>query len=295
MKTILSLLGTAALATSAFASAGPGPWANATWYPGNLDGKYQAAVYGNNISGVLGFALQNGSPTIATNSTIVNTNGSSQSTLVMNPFQNYFAIFVEGRTYTGTTMATANYDNSTLTGALLGAQPDFTLEKYTLTFDKAPQTTVTTTITVIGTTNITTITGTGIFITNITSDGGTPPTLITNVTEVLSTNTSTLDVLETNRTTNVTPRTGETDYEAFSPLPLINRGLNGGFQAKITGNGGVFTFVGDGELSTPSQAQVINIARDDISIVGNIVGTRVDTETIPFKLNGIRVSFSTSP
>lgn len=290
--TILSLLGTAALATSAFASAGPGPWANATWYPGNLDGKYQAAVYGNNISGVLGFALANGSPTIATNSTIVNTNGSSQSTLVMNPFQNYFAIFVEGRTYTGSTLATANYDNSTLTGALIGAQPDFTLDDYTLTTATAPLTNVVQTITVIGTTNITTITNTGIFQTNITSDG---TNLITNVTEVLATNTATLDVLETNFTTNVTQGTIDSDYKAFNPLALINRGLNGGFRAQITGNGGVFTFVGDGELSTPAQAQVVNVARDNIAIVGNIIGTQIDTETVPFKLNGIRVSFSTSP
>lgn len=294
MKTTLSLLASAALATTAFASAGPGPWANSTWYPGSLDGKYQAAVYGNNISGVLGFALVNGSPTIATNSVVTSSN-SSQSTVIMNPFQNYFAIFVEGRTYTGSTMANVNYDNSTLTGVLLGAQPDYTLDSYTLKIKQPAITNITPTVIVIGKTNITTITGTGIFETNIIGVG-VPPVIVTNVVEVLATNTSTLDVLATNYTTNVTAAPDlESDYKAFNPLPLINRGLNGGFQAKITANTATFTFVGKGNLSTPSQTQVININRDNLSFPGDIIGTQVQTDTIPFMINGLRVSFTTSP
>lgn len=205
MKTILSLFASVALGAAAYASAGPGPWANATYFPGNLDGKYQAAVYGNNISGVLGFALANGSPTISTNSTLNLTNGSSQSTVVMDPFQNYFAIFVEGRTYTGGTIANINYDNSTVTGALIGTQPNFT--------------------------------GTAV------------------------------------------------------PLDYLNRGLNGGFRADITGNGGIFTFVGDGELSTPAQIQTI---RTNANPDGSITAW-VETATVPFQLNGIRVSFLTAP
>ncbi len=117
MKTTLSLLASAALATTAFASAGPGPWANSTWYPGSLDGKYQAAVYGNNVSGVIGFAVANGTTTVSTNTTT--TTNATTSTVIWNPNQNYYAIFVEGRAYTGLTMASINFNSSTINGVLL--------------------------------------------------------------------------------------------------------------------------------------------------------------------------------
>jgi len=289
-KTTLTLLASAALAATTFASAGPGPWANSTWYPGSLDGKYQAAVYGENISGVVGFALSSGAPTTATTSTLNMTNGSSQSTLTVNPFQNYYAIFVEGRTYTGIALANINNDNSSITGTLIGAQPDYTLDSFTLKIKQPAITNITPTVIVIGKTNITTVTTT--YVTNIIP--GPPP--VEQISEVVESNTATLDLLSTNYTTNVTASpTLDSDYKAFNPLPLINRGLNGGFQAKITANTATFTFVGKGNLSTPSQTQVININRDNLSFPGDIIGTQVQTDTIPFMINGLRVSFTTSP
>ena len=43
--------------------------------------------------------------------------------MIQNPFDNFFTIFVAGRTYTGITDANINYDNDTVTGALLGTAP----------------------------------------------------------------------------------------------------------------------------------------------------------------------------
>ncbi len=261
MKTLLSFFALAALATSALASAGPGPWANATYYPGNLDGKYQAAVYGNNISGVLGFALENGSPTIATNSVVNNTNGSTQSTIVVDPFQNYFAIFVEGRTYTGLSTANVNYDSSTVTGTLIGAQPDFAFLE--------------------GSNNV------------VTQQTFTNTTIVTNQITVddngvlTYTNSYTTNIAITNVfNTNTIPST------LLDPAGLVNRGLNGGFRANINGDGGIFTFSGDGELSTPAQFQTVNFTTN---AAGETIGAQIVTDTVPFQLDGIRVSFSTTP
>jgi len=113
MKTFLfSVIATllAAHASFGFGSFTGGPWANDTYYPGNLDGKYQAAVFAPNgsanISGVISFTISNGS-----------TDKESE-------FDNFFTIFVAGRTYTGVTDATINYDNDTVTGALLGTSPE---------------------------------------------------------------------------------------------------------------------------------------------------------------------------
>ena len=113
MKTLLLTVITTMLAAHAsfgFGSFSGGPWANDTYYPGNLDGKYQAAVFAPNgsanISGVISFTISNGS-----------TDKESQ-------FDNFFTIFVAGRTYTGVTDATINYDNDTVTGALLGTSPE---------------------------------------------------------------------------------------------------------------------------------------------------------------------------
>ncbi len=261
MKTILSLLALASTSAAVFASAGPGPWANATYYPGNLDGKYQAAVYGNNISGVLGFALQNGSPTIATNTTLTTSNNSTQATVVVDPFQNYFAIFVEGRTYTGLSTATVDYNNSSVTGTLIGAQPDFAF----LTGSNSVISSQTFTNTNIVTNQITVdnngvITFTNTFTTNI------------SVTNVFTTNSLPAPLL--------------------NPAGLVNRGLNGGFRADVNGDGGVFTFTGNGELSTPAQFQTVNFTTN---AKGEIIGAQVATDTVPFQLNGIRVSFTTTP
>jgi hypothetical protein len=111
---LLTLASTASQAGNFF---GPGPWANGAYYPGQLDGKYTATVFANNASGVLGFALRNGSPTVVTNTTI-NTNSSIQSTVQVDPFQNYFLVFFNGITYYGFTFASINVSSKQVTGAL---------------------------------------------------------------------------------------------------------------------------------------------------------------------------------
>lgn len=125
---------------------GPGPWANGAYYPGQLDGKYSATVFGNNTSGVLGFALSDGSPTVITNSTI-NTNNSVQNTVQLDPFQNYFLVFFNGITYYGFTFGTINVDSKQVTGALFDGRARTTTGGIvtasggftaTLTSDKSP-------------------------------------------------------------------------------------------------------------------------------------------------------------
>jgi hypothetical protein len=125
---------------------GPNPWANGAYYPGQLDGKYSATVFGNNTSGVLGFALRNGSPTTITNSTI-NTNNSIQNTVQLDPFQNYFLIFFNGITYAGATFGSINVDSKQVTGALFDGRARTSLTNFvfasggftaTLTSDKSP-------------------------------------------------------------------------------------------------------------------------------------------------------------
>lgn len=237
---LLALTAGTFLASTSFAGNwfGSGPWANATYYPGNLDGKYQAAVFGNNISGVLGFAVRDGGLPTTVTSQIQNTN-STQSTLRIDPFINYFAIFVEGRTYTGTTAAGINYNNNSVTGSLIGSQPDFSLQTnsstsfITNTVIDAPLpitlrvpvtnvvtenktielpiyvTNVTPNTTTIGTTNVfetnyTTVTNTistniVYYETNIIT--GTNTIIVTNTTTTTNTNTS--EVTTTVSTTNV--------------------------------------------------------------------------------------------
>lgn len=98
---------------------GPGPWANDAYYPGQYDGVYTATMFNGNpsiISGVLGFGLRNGAPTTSTNST-VSTNG-TQNTITVDPFQNYFVAFVDGRTYAGATIATINNQTDQVSGGL---------------------------------------------------------------------------------------------------------------------------------------------------------------------------------
>lgn len=99
---------------------GSGPWANGAYYPGQYDGVYSASVFGGGpsvVSGVLGFGLRNGAPSTVTNSTIVNTN-STQSTIAVDPFQNYFVVFLDGITYAGVTIANLNNQTDQVTGGL---------------------------------------------------------------------------------------------------------------------------------------------------------------------------------
>jgi len=236
MKTLLSLLSTVTLASSALAgSFGPGPWADGTYYPGNLNGKYMGVVTGNNISGVLGFAIVDGAPPFRQ---IDNPYPLADATTVKqyeydNPridvLQNYFAIFVEGRTYTGLTTAGVNIDTMTVAGALQGTDP-------------------------IGV-----------------------PATVTGA-----------------------PGPGNFNFNATDALSIVNRGLSGGFTAKIKGKKAVFTFKGEGQLSTPANRQSYQIESLVLPFPGSttneIVTGIYETESTPFHVSGIRTSlFSNNP
>lgn len=231
---------------------GSGPWANATYYPGNLDGKYQAAVSGANTAGVLGFAIRDGSvpflqierestgDALVTDAVVVN------QELEIDRTVNYYAIFVNGRTYTGTTAAGINYKDSSVFGSLLGTQP----------------TTLTNSNNIVTSQLLTNISTTNVATTNVTiSNSGV--VLVTNRT--ITTNTVTQSNLETVIITNT----------VLNPV-LIATGVDGSFQASVTGKQGVFTFQGPGQLTSP----------------GPIVDGQQTNSITAFNVNGIRTSFS---
>jgi hypothetical protein len=245
MKRFLTSL--CAVATlSSIASAGnffgSGPWASGWYYPGQMDGKYQASVTGVNIAGAVGFAFRDGAPTVSTNSTASTstTAGGGASSVVQNnitvdPTQNYFLIFVQGMTYSGITTAAMNTDQNTVTGALYSGQNTF------------------------GTVSVDTIVGTN-----------------TNGTPIINT------------------------ARQLDNLPLLNRGVNGGFTANIDSKNAVLTFSGTGELSAPAFPQTIqgfdtngNIVAPN-KFISEAVTAVLQTATVPFDINGIKVSYSSA-
>lgn len=126
MKTPLAFLALAAtIASSSAGSFGPGPWSDGAYYPGALNGKYMGVVTGTNISGVLGFAIADGAPPFRESDQQTASDGvvAVNQQIDVDPAQNYFAIFVEGRTYTGVTIAGINNDDCTVAGALQGRNP----------------------------------------------------------------------------------------------------------------------------------------------------------------------------
>ena len=231
MKKILPLLACLAiLNTTVYAGNffGPGPFNQGWNYPGQMDGKYQASVTGVNIAGAIGFAFRDGAPTVSTNTTATTTDQGNvvQNTITVDPFQNYFVVFVQGMTYSGNTTATINIDQNTVTGALFSQQNSFDLIRLANT------------------------------------NGGE-------------------DVILNN-------------------LPLLNRGVNGGFTANIDSKKAVFTFSGTGELSAPAFPQTIqgldtngNIVPNS-QFVSNAVTAVLQTATVPFDINGIKVSSSSA-
>jgi hypothetical protein len=237
----LCLSGNAAFAGNWF---GSGPWANATYYPGNLDGKYQAAVFGANVSGVLGFAIRDGAPPFlqSQSQTLASLNsGGSNNAIVSNQqigidnSLNYYAIFVNGRTYVGTTAAAINYDNDSVNGTLIGTQPS--------TITTTNQIVVSQLITNIVSTNETfsITTGGSTLTTNIVYD-------LTNIQTVLTTN-------------------------AAINAAVISTGVDGAFQANINSKRAVFTFQGPGQLSAPGP--VTNGTQVNPSLAFNVNGIRV--------------------
>lgn len=231
MKTTLSTaFSLIALATVTLAGTGPGPWANGAYYPNNLDGKYMGVVTGNNISGVLGFGITDGAPPFRSQEQESSSGGDFAPVPIVNQqispdiLQNYFAIFVEGRTYTGTTIAGIDISSKRVSGALQGQNPVGLLPAG--------------------------------------SDG-------------------------------------DINFDATDALSIVNRGLSGGFDAKIKDKKALFTFKGDGQLSTPANAQSYSLqtAIDPAPIAIGDAATNVvvtgsyTTESTPFQVNGIRTSF----
>lgn len=233
-KTILPLLAITLAANVGLAGNwfGSGPWANDAYYPGQLDGKYQASVTGVNIVGAVGFAFQDGAPTASSSAASATT---ASNNITVDPSLNYFVIFVQGVTYSGTTTATINLDQNTVTGALYSGSSSFS--------------TITTEDTIL-----------------ITNSSGVTPVVIQNV--------------------------------VLDNLSLLNRGVNGGFTANINSKNSLFNFSGSGQLSAPAFPQSVlgfdtngTVVPPD-RFISDAVTAVVDTATVPFDIQGIKVSFS---
>lgn len=208
MKNLIPCLAVAvATSMTAFAGAGPGPWANGAYFPGQLDGRYSANVYNNTqarfdsgqmqdpsgnavrtdtflnvppsmtsdttfvtntsvtvqisnigglfvtntiittnifstnttsftpgtnrladsgaaavVSGVLGFAVRNGTPSTGTDASAQTASGANDSTTVrsisLDTSHNYFVIYVDGDVFAGQTAAGINLNTRKVTGSL---------------------------------------------------------------------------------------------------------------------------------------------------------------------------------
>lgn len=115
-KFLLALTAGTILASSSFAGNwGSGPWDNGAYYNGQFDGNYTASVYGSNVTGILGFGIMDGAP-----STGSSTNSPAFGTVNFDSSKNYYAIFVAGSTYTGTTLGNLNIDTKNVSGAFMG-------------------------------------------------------------------------------------------------------------------------------------------------------------------------------
>ena len=111
---------------------GSGPWSNDAPYPGYLNGRYtgivSAANASNVVSGVIGFALLNGSPPFRIEDDEQTSGGTFPVPIVNqriepDPVQNYFAIFVDGRTYSGLTWPSVDLQANQVAGTLQGRTP----------------------------------------------------------------------------------------------------------------------------------------------------------------------------
>lgn len=213
---------------------GPGPWANDGYYPGYLNGKYQASVTGLNIIGVVGFSIVDGAPpSRETEIQAANAGGPvlRNVALGVDPFQNYFLIFHEGQTYRGETIASIDLAANTVTGALRGTDPA----------------------------------------------GIQPFTATPGVNAVVN------------------------------ALPVVNRGLSGGFLATIQDKAALLTFSGTGELSSAANEQTATLTAipaeydpADVppspagTITNLVVSGQVTTTSTPFSIQGMRTSYFAS-
>jgi hypothetical protein len=267
MKKLLTPLLLCSMASGLLAGGSSGgPWANGAYYSGYLNGKYMGVVTGNNIAGVLGFAIVDGAPPFRTKAEAETASATSvkveeYATPDFDITQNYFAIFVEGRTYVGLTAAGIDIDSNTVAGALQGTDP------------------IAVQAAVSGAPGPGAFELGAAFITSVVVDP------ITGVTT-------------TNFTGGGSP--------AANALSILNRGLSGGFTAKIKSKNAVFSFKGDGQLSTPANRQSYTASgytqtRPAGALppgvptgqITNVFATGIyETESTPFKVRGIRTSFN---
>jgi len=119
MKTTASLLILTLTALHSFGGTGPGPWAQGAYYPEQLDGKYAASVSKDPsslnptpVGGVVGFGLQSGAPTYLPST-------GAGATTAIDPRANYYAIFVGGVVFTGTTIGFLDIDKKRVSGTLV--------------------------------------------------------------------------------------------------------------------------------------------------------------------------------
>jgi len=151
MKKIIPSLAALTIATNLSLAGnffGPGPFANGAYFPGQYDGVYSATMFGGApavVSGVLGCGLRNGSPTTSTNSTI-STNG-TQNTITVDPFQNYFVVFLNGVTYAGVSVANINNQVNQVSGGLFNGQGPSTTTVVAVANPAPPPATIATTVT----------------------------------------------------------------------------------------------------------------------------------------------------
>jgi hypothetical protein len=150
MKNFLSISVAAILASSALAgNMGPGPWANGAYYPNQFNGVYSASMYNDQtqggtmnafspvvsnrtafrpptvISGLIGFGIRGGGQSISSNTAATATIASQ-----VDPAQNYWAAFINGATYVGTTIANINGQAKRVSGALAnGVAPGSTYQR----------------------------------------------------------------------------------------------------------------------------------------------------------------------
>jgi hypothetical protein len=228
---LITLLSLPAVAGNWF---GAGPWANDGYYPGYLNGKYQASVTGLNIIGVVGFSIVDGAPpSREIEEQAANAGGPvlRNVALGVDPFQNYFLIFHEGQTYRGETLASIDLVANTVTGALRGTDP-----------------------------------------------------------------------------AAIQPFTATAGVNAVvNALPVVNRGLSGGFLASIQDENALLTFSGDGQLSSQSNPQAVSITAvpavydpADVppspagTITNLVVSGQVATTSTPFSIRGMRTSYFAS-
>lgn len=73
------------------------------------------------VSGILGFGIRNGTPSVGASSNSVTSSNSSAALqgLSLDPTHNYFLIYVNGEVYTGTTAAYINPDSGKIAGSLV--------------------------------------------------------------------------------------------------------------------------------------------------------------------------------